>query len=328
MVICDNQSSPEYTHAPCVGDSDTNVFDSPDPEFTKMDPPHTGGAYLELQFYPPGWYGACSPYGLVVHYDTQWCAGLTITSLNVNELTNTDNNETCLDSVGDEPQDFAYLTYGGKAASPADPRDFAKPFDPKVELAMNPGDRIEVNIHDTSKGVVSVVQDITNGLRGSMTASIANGFAQVLFQPNSHTCHVIPYAFHPMYSTSTVDTKNEWGAHNGNMRFADEIGHFEYYRRSNASTDECTWDRARPTPGGTRTRGTAAAIGSDRSPNRRVHCRRHRLRWPFLPQSVAGAADKTSACIRADPLYLSDVQRQYPIRRDRGSRNRSRHVGA
>ena len=31
MALCDNQSAPEYTHAPCVPDSDTNIFDGGDP---------------------------------------------------------------------------------------------------------------------------------------------------------------------------------------------------------------------------------------------------------------------------------------------------------
>ena len=31
MALCDNQSAPEFTHAPCVPDSDTNIFDGTDP---------------------------------------------------------------------------------------------------------------------------------------------------------------------------------------------------------------------------------------------------------------------------------------------------------
>src|SRR5580765_5001061 len=27
MALCDNQSAPEFTHAPCAPDSDTNIFD-------------------------------------------------------------------------------------------------------------------------------------------------------------------------------------------------------------------------------------------------------------------------------------------------------------
>jgi len=31
MALCDNQSGPEFTHAPCVQDSDTNIFDGTNP---------------------------------------------------------------------------------------------------------------------------------------------------------------------------------------------------------------------------------------------------------------------------------------------------------
>jgi len=65
-----------------------------------------------------------------------------------------------------------------------------------------------------------------------MTASIANGFAQVNFDPdtdpaNPKTCSSTPYAFHPMYSTSNEHTRTTWTAHTYNIAFSDEIGHFE-----------------------------------------------------------------------------------------------------
>src|SRR6185437_4581461 len=31
MALCDNQSAPEFTHAPCRADSDSNIFDGTDP---------------------------------------------------------------------------------------------------------------------------------------------------------------------------------------------------------------------------------------------------------------------------------------------------------
>jgi hypothetical protein len=59
-----------------------------------------------------------------------------------------------------------------------------------------------------------------------MTASVANGFGHILFQPNSATCHVAPYAFHPEYSTG-IPRGNTWSAHTYNVAASDEIGHFE-----------------------------------------------------------------------------------------------------
>jgi hypothetical protein len=61
-----------------------------------------------------------------------------------------------------------------------------------------------------------------------MTASEANGFAQILFEPDSPTCHQAPYAFRPMYATSSEHTRVPWAAHSYNVAFSDEIGHFEY----------------------------------------------------------------------------------------------------
>ena len=74
-----------------------------------------------------------------------------------------------------------------------------------------------------------------------MTASVANGFAQVNYDPTAATCTQTPYAFHPMYATSSEHTRVPWAAHSYNVAFADEIGHFEYC--ANATRD----GNARPT---------------------------------------------------------------------------------
>jgi hypothetical protein len=61
-----------------------------------------------------------------------------------------------------------------------------------------------------------------------MTASVANGFAQVNFEPNAQTCSQSPYAFRPMYATASEHTRVPWAAHTYNVAFSDEIGHFQY----------------------------------------------------------------------------------------------------
>jgi hypothetical protein len=60
-----------------------------------------------------------------------------------------------------------------------------------------------------------------------MTASASNGFAQIQYDPNGTSCNAIPYDFHPMYSTSSEQTRVIWAAHTYNVSFSDEIGHFE-----------------------------------------------------------------------------------------------------
>ena len=98
---------------------------------------------------------------------------------------------------------------------------------------MNPGDNLVLDMHDTPEGLQVVIQDKTAGTTGSMTASIANGFSQVNFSPDPpspqprNTCTATPFAFHPMYSTSSEHTRAAWTAHTYNIAFSDEIGHFE-----------------------------------------------------------------------------------------------------
>ena len=78
MALCDNQSAPEFTHAPCTPDSDTNIFDGTDPAGADYIGKHPGTAFLEVQFYPPGW----APWPPGVSCDpTQWCSAMAIFSL-------------------------------------------------------------------------------------------------------------------------------------------------------------------------------------------------------------------------------------------------------
>ena len=62
MDICDNESAPNphYPGAPyptrrCIPNSDENIYTSDDPSSPRYIGKAPGGAFLELQFYPPGW---------------------------------------------------------------------------------------------------------------------------------------------------------------------------------------------------------------------------------------------------------------------------------
>jgi hypothetical protein len=57
---------------------------------------------------------------------------------------------------------------------------------------MSPGDRLKVAFSDTANRVQVIIHDLTSGQSGSMTASKANGFGQVLFDPNGSGCTEIP----------------------------------------------------------------------------------------------------------------------------------------
>ncbi|MCU1428521.1 MAG: hypothetical protein JWL83_2521 [Actinomycetia bacterium] len=233
MILCDNQSSPEFTNAPCTPNSDKNIFDSPDPRAPDWIGHHPGSAFMEMQFYPPGWTGW--PAG-VSCTATQWCAALNVDSLNISDLTGAENNPDCLAKVSDEPVNFAFITKSGVAHAPASPLENSPltsnqpglTFNPATDMVMNPGDRVTVDMHDTAAGLTISLNDHTSGVSGSMTASTANGFAQVVFDPTAKTCKELPYAFHPQFSTSGPHTRAEWTAHSLNVSYSDEIGHFEY----------------------------------------------------------------------------------------------------
>ena len=223
MAMCDTQSYPELLST-CTPDSDKNIVDP------AVSPRHPGTAFMEMQFYPPGW--APWPAGNSCAA-TQWCAAFNIDSLSENPVTGQANNAACLAQVGIEPVNFAFITKSGhpQPGSPPNPVNATiKTFtpNPAADLFMNSGDTIIVTMHDTAHGLQIVLDDKTTGQSGSMTSSAANGFGQVKFAPSGTTCKNIPYDFHPMYSTSSEKTRVPWAAHSYNIAFSDEIGHFDW----------------------------------------------------------------------------------------------------
>ena len=233
MAMCDSQSFPEYT-TNCPADSDSNIANSPDPASPQYIGKHTGTAFMEMQFYPPGWVpwpagNSCAA--------TDWCAALNIDSLSQNPA-GTLNNASCQNTVGTEYVNFAFITKNGVAQAPANPLNATGATytpDPQRDLFMKSGDTLSVRMYDTQAGFRVDITDLTAHLSGSMTASPANGFAQVNYQPTASSCSVTPYAFHPMYATSGPTTRVPWAAHSYNVAFADEIGHFEYCATATAT---------------------------------------------------------------------------------------------
>jgi hypothetical protein len=246
LSMCDTQSSPNFRKT-CTPNSDANArFRSFNPRSKNYIGKSPGNAFLELQFYTPGWIPQFDGFGCSA---TKWCANMTIDSLSDQDNTGVQQNASCLNAgglVGEEPINWAYVTKSGKSQAPANP--LALTNDPNEtglkpnlnkDLLMNPGDRLRVHMHDTPAGFRVDIFDLSTGGHGSMTASIANGFGHILFQPHAKKCHVAPYAFHPMYS-SAVPRGSTWGAHITNVGFSDEIGHFEYcdsFDKNGACTD-------------------------------------------------------------------------------------------
>jgi hypothetical protein len=246
MALCDDQSAPNPGGSsfgptnPCTPDRDSNIFTSNDPTSPNYIGLHPGTAFMEMQFYPPGW----APWPAGNSCDaTKWCAALNIDSLSQNMNTGQSLNPTCASITGTEYVNFAFITLNGISQAPANPVDSTLATftpDPTKDLFMNSGDKLTVRLRDTANGFRVVIRDHATHQVGSMTASAANGFGEVQFQPTGTACNNIPTNFHPEYATSSENTRVPWAAHSYNVAFADEIGHFEYCPSVDENTRTCT----------------------------------------------------------------------------------------
>jgi hypothetical protein len=205
MDLCDPNSYPQL---PCAPDSDTNTPSGSNPG--------GGSAFLELQFYPPGF----APFIDGLSCDgTHWCAALTIDSLECsNGFTSCNNN--CV-----EPVNFAWVQTNGVPTGPPSPQlqDSASFTPNRSTLLMNPGDKLSVKIFDNRKAgaLETSIQDLTTHKSGYMLASAANGFAST----SMATCDGTPWSFRPLYSTASTANQGGWALANINVSY--EIGHFE-----------------------------------------------------------------------------------------------------
>jgi hypothetical protein len=241
LTLCDTASAPEFAKT-CTPDSDANNLVGSDPGAANYIGKHPGNAFMELQFYGPGYVPQFEGFGCTAH---QYCAAMTIDSRTVDQNTGIENTQACNNYIlgGPEPINWAYVTRSGESQAPANPLftgTFEHPNltavnpDLTKDLLMSPGDRIRVRMHDTPAGFQTDLTDLTTGQSGSMTASVANGFGHILYTPDSSTCQVAPYAFHPEYSTANP-RGNTWSAHTYNVAMSDEIGHFENCLELNAA---------------------------------------------------------------------------------------------
>ena len=232
MAMCDSQSYPEVTNT-CNPDTDANITPLAQ---------HAGTAFMELQFYPPGWVKQFASSSCDAR---DWCAALNIDSLSQDPINGTNLNPTCQGQIlgGTEYVNFAFLTRSGTPIGPPNPLQFdpatsGNPTRPNV-LFMRPGDHISVSMHDTPHGLQTVLFDQNTHQVGSMTASAANGFGQIQYAPTGTSCTELPYDFHPMYSTSSPGTRVPWTAHSYNIAFDEEIGHFDYCNSVDTTTGTC-----------------------------------------------------------------------------------------
>jgi hypothetical protein len=204
MDLCDPNSYPQL---PCKPDSDTN---SPHGNY-----PGGGSAFLELQFYPPGF----PPFvdGLSCN-DKHWCAALTIDSLECTDGFAVCNNN-CI-----EPVNSAFIQTDGVPTGPPSPqRADLNSFTPNQStLMMNPGDKLQIRIFDnkTAGALETQVRDLSTGKTGFMLASAKNGFMNTSIA----NCSGSPWSFRPLYSTASHVNQGGWAVANINISY--EVGHF------------------------------------------------------------------------------------------------------
>jgi hypothetical protein len=206
LPICDPNSYPQN---PCTPDSDSNGG-------AINDPNAAGSAFLELQFYPPG-YG---PFVDAPSCDaSHWCAALTIDSLE-SQFNFANINTAC-----EEPVNFAFLQRNGVPAGPPSPQlTDVSTFTPNSQtLLMNPGDVVATTLRDTPDGLLALVRDLTTHKTGYIVASGKNGFMNT----NYKTCAGTPFNFHPEYNTARQQNQVPWAALEGGVLMQQETGHFE-----------------------------------------------------------------------------------------------------
>jgi hypothetical protein len=206
LPMCDAKSYPQN---PCTPDSDSNSGGISDPNAA-------GSAFMELQFYPPGFTPfedntSCST--------TKWCAALTIDSLEC-----TYGFAACNPNC-EEPVNFAFLQQNGVPTGPASPQlANVETFTPNADtLELNPGDVLQVSISDPASGFLTSVTDLTTGQSGFIQASAANGFTDT----NIADCSGNPYTWHAEYSTAKQQNQVPWAALEGGVLMEQEIGHGE-----------------------------------------------------------------------------------------------------
>ena len=209
LPLCDPNSYPQN---PCAPDSDLNTGLGASTD--------AGSAFMELQFYPPGF----APFqDNVSCTQARWCSALTIDSLEGTF------NFGFLNPACEEPVNFAYLQRNGVPAGPPSPQlsDNSTLTPNGQTLKMRSGDVLVVSITDPltgpHAGFTTRIDDLTSHQTGFMIASAKNGFMNT----DVNTCNGFPHTFHAEYATAAQQNQVPWAALEGGVLMQQEIGHFE-----------------------------------------------------------------------------------------------------
>jgi hypothetical protein len=209
-TVCDHNSAPL---ASCTPRSDANA-------------PHGkylggGQAFVELQFYPPGF----APFADATSCDnTHWCSALTIDSLECTGQGNGSCNNNCT-----EPVNFGFIQTNGVPTGPPSPqKSNAATETPNAHtLLMSPGDKVRVHMWDAKipggHALEARETDLTTGKSGFMIASGQNGFMTT----DPFSCAGTRFNFQPAYSSARAQNIIPWGIGPYEINTEYEIGHWE-----------------------------------------------------------------------------------------------------
>ncbi len=211
MALCDPRSYPQTS---CTPRSDANA------PSRNGSYPGGGSAFMELQFYPPGF----APFADSISCNNKyWCGALTLDSLECTQYFHY-CNPNCT-----EPVNFAFLQRNGvPTGAPSPQLASLASFTPNSQtLMMKPGDTIQARIFDApapggGQALMAVVKDLTTHQTGYMQASAANGFMNT----NLANCHGYPFNFQPEYQTAAAGNVVPWAALQTDISTTFEIGHF------------------------------------------------------------------------------------------------------
>ena len=208
MELCDPNSDPQL---PCTPRSDANA--------PRGSYPGGGSAFMELQFYPPGF----APFLDSISCDnTHWCSALTIDSVACTFAGPC--NDNCI-----EPVNFAFIQTNGVPTGPPSPQksNNATVTPNSHTLLMNQGDKIVIHMWDAKvsggHALEITERDVTTGASGRMIASAGNGFMTTSITDCSGT----PFNFEPEYNTARPQNIVPWGFGPYGINTEFEIGHFE-----------------------------------------------------------------------------------------------------
>lgn len=278
MALCDPGSFPQ---AACTPDTD-------------QDPRIAGSAFLEMQFYPPGFAPFISQ---ISCSKTQWCASLHINSLECTAGFATCNNN-CLETTN-----FAFIQRDGVPTGPAGPDvQTAATFTPNAEtLMMNQGDTLRVTISDTpgnfTGGVTTRIDDLTTHQSGFMIASAAHQYQSL----NINDCSGTDFSFHPEFSTAKFGNFVPWAALQANIGFSSETGHFELGANGDNDVDD------QPCFGTSPVSILAGCIGSDLD----FDGTSYQADWPDGTNHTATPVMFSAP--RTAPMGSSNYRTQYPV---------------